>query len=37
MDPRYKITLTEEQSMTAINHLTNIWIHMKNLEKNMKN
>lgn len=33
MDPRYKITLTEEQSMTAINHLTNIWIHMKNLEK----
>ncbi|KAF0750359.1 Dimer Tnp hAT domain-containing protein, partial [Aphis craccivora] len=23
----------EEQSMTAINHLTNIWIHMKNLEK----
>ncbi|XP_060868552.1 uncharacterized protein LOC132943531 isoform X1 [Metopolophium dirhodum] len=33
MDPRYKITLTEEQSMAAINHLINIWIHMKILEK----
>jgi len=33
MDPRYKITLTEEQSMAAINHLISIWIHMKMLEK----
>ncbi|KAL4143350.1 hypothetical protein QTP88_005688 [Uroleucon formosanum] len=33
MDPHYKITLTEEQSMAAINHLINIWIHMKMLEK----
>lgn len=33
MDPRYKITLTEAQSMAAINHLINIWIHMKLLEK----
>ncbi|XP_025425869.1 uncharacterized protein LOC112694569 [Sipha flava] len=33
LDLRYKITLTEEQSMEAIKHLINLWIHMKMLEK----
>jgi len=34
LDPRYNITLSREQSATAIRHLTNIWICLKQMELN---
>ncbi|KAF0722198.1 zinc finger BED domain-containing protein RICESLEEPER 1-like isoform X1 [Aphis craccivora] len=34
LDPRYNITLSREQSATAIQHLTNIWICLKKIELN---
>jgi len=34
LDPRYNITLNREQSATAIRHLTNIWICLKQMELN---
>uniref|UniRef100_A0A2S2NMP6 Histone-lysine N-methyltransferase SUV420H2 n=1 Tax=Schizaphis graminum TaxID=13262 RepID=A0A2S2NMP6_SCHGA len=34
LDPRYNITLSREQSASAIQHLTNIWICLKKIELN---
>lgn len=32
MDPRYKVTLNEDQCNTAIEHLVKVWIHLKSVE-----
>lgn len=33
LDPRYKITLDDEQFTTAINHLIGVWLQLKKLEE----
>lgn len=33
LDPRFKNMLTQEQSTIAIEHLINVWVHIKELEK----
>jgi len=33
MDPRFKNMLTQEQSTIAIQHLINVWVHIKELEQ----
>lgn len=33
LDPRFKITLTKPQSSVAINHLINVWTHLKKLKE----
>lgn len=33
LDPRFKNMLTQEQSTIAIEHLINVWVHMKELEQ----
>jgi len=33
LDPRFKNMLTQEQSTIAIEHLINVWVHIKELEQ----